>query len=94
MKMVTTTTLVTEALVRADDFMSASQLVEATGRSTNRVTAALHHLKVHKAIQAMEVGGQLYWYATPSDDDRHRVVEEKAEETKPRRTRKTHKPTP
>lgn len=93
MRMTTTTTLVLEALVRADDFMSMSQLVNATGRSTNRVTAALHHLKVHKAIQAMEAGGQLYWYATQADDDRHRVVEEKREELKPRRPRK-RKPTP
>lgn len=95
MKMTTTTTLVLEALTRADDFMTAHQLSEATGRSMNRVFAAVHHLKIHKAIEVIEVDNVLYWYATPDSDDRNHVVQEKVEETKPRKPRKrAKKPTP
>lgn len=87
-KMITTTTLVLEHLQRVDDFLTAKQLVIATGRTTNRVTAALHHLRIHKAVEAMDVDGQLYWYHTSTNDDRSRVVEEKHEETRPRKPRK------
>lgn len=86
-KMTTTTTLVIEALNRADDFQTVSQLMLATGRTNNRVTAALHHLRKHHAVETMQVEGSLYWYPTPRADTRSRVVEEKAEEDKPRKTR-------
>jgi hypothetical protein len=87
-KTITTTTLVFEALIRSDDFLTASQLIQVTSRSMNRVLAALHHLRKHQAIQAMPVAGKLYWYATPLEDDRIHVVQEKVEETKPRKPRK------
>ena len=91
-KMTTTTTLVMEALQRADDFLTVHQLCQVTGRSNNRVTAALHSLKGYQAIEAMDVGGRLYWYATPKADTRVRTVEEKVEEVKPRKSRRARKP--
>lgn len=86
-KVTTTTTLVLEALHRADDFMTASQLQAVTGRAANQVFAALHHLRNHHAVQSIESDGALWWYHT-EEDSRSRVIEEKAQEIKPRKQRK------
>jgi hypothetical protein len=88
LKETTTTTLVLEALVRSDDFMTARQLVAATGRNGNQVSAALYDLRKYKAADCMVAGEMLWWYATPGSDQRTRVVEERSPETKPRKQRK------
>lgn len=85
--MITTTTLIVEALERADDFMTMAQIVAATGRTTARVNVALHHLKKHRAIDAMAVEGRLYWYGTPETDSRCKQFDERVEETEPRHFR-------
>lgn len=89
----TWTTLVLEALVRADDLMTAEQLrlaLWAAGlkATSNRVSAALHHLHGHKAVDFVEADAHLWWFATPEDDTRLRVIQEKAPEFRPRRRRR------
>ena len=91
LKRTTTTTLITDRLRILDDFQTTRQLIDDTHESSNRVTAALHRLRVYGAIDAMEVDGQLYWYLTPDTDTRIRTVPEKAEETKPRKPRARRK---
>ena len=85
-KRTTTTTLIVEALRRLDDFVTARGLCEATNRSANQVTAGLVHLKKHHVVAAVEQEGRLYWYLT-GEDTRGYSIEEKAEETKPRKPR-------
>lgn len=87
-KQTTTTHLVLEALTRADDFRTARQLQEETGRNNNQVSAALSLLRRYKAVEAMAVEGTLWWYATPENDTRSRRIEEKAPELKKRKPRK------
>lgn len=84
----TATTLVMEALVRADDFRTGRQLQEELRLSGNRVSAALYHLLKHRAVEFVEADRTLWWFATPTSDTRSRVVEEKAPETRPRRPRR------
>jgi hypothetical protein len=88
LKETTTTHLVFEALKRADDFRTSRQLQLETGRSSNRVGAALHLLERYRAVDFVEGEGTLWWFATPGSDTRVRTVEEKAPETRPRRARR------
>jgi hypothetical protein len=87
---VTTTALVEDALRGAQDFFSLHQLMAATGRSNNRVTAALHQLRKSRVAEVVvEADGQGWWFALPREEDiRHLRVEERTPETKPRRKRK------
>lgn len=87
-KETTSTTLVTEALEKADDFMTAKGLQQATGRNVNQVSAALHALRQYKVVEAINSEGQLFWYATPWSDTRTKVVYERSPETKPRKQRR------
>ena len=84
LKRTTYTTLVADALLRSDDFMTARQLMAVTGLGCCAVSAALHHLRGHKAVECMESEGQLWWYLT-LQDDRSRVVNERTPESRPRR---------
>lgn len=88
-KVPTCTTLVLEALRRADDFMTLAMIRESTGLDTCHASASLHHLRKHKAIECMESDGQLWWYATPDTDDRSRSLDERTPENKPRKPRKS-----
>lgn len=90
----TATFLVLDALKRADDFRTVAQLQSETGKSYNRVQAALHHLRVHKAVDFVEAERKLWWFATPTSDTRSRTVDERFMEDKPRKSRKTKKVTP
>lgn len=85
----TTTSLVSEALKSADDFMSYQMLVDRTGRSLNQVVAALHHLRKHHAVDVVvNPDGRGWWYALPdSEDTRSRNVDMRAPESKPRKPR-------
>jgi hypothetical protein len=89
-KVTTTTTLVLEALVRADDFRTARQLIADTGRSYNQVLAALHHLRKYHAIDSLESDGALWWYIT-GEDTRTTVRDERTPETRQRRPRKVRR---
>jgi hypothetical protein len=66
---------VEDALRAADDFMSFAELAAATSANTNRLTAALHHLRKYRAVDSIDSGGRLYWFATPNTDTRCRRVE-------------------
>ena len=76
----TWTSLILEALTKADDFMTAQQLCVATGANINQVSAALHHLRKRHAVDCLASDNQLFWFATPEGDDRERVVEERRPE--------------
>lgn len=77
----TTTSLVTQALAQADDFMSLEWLLVATGRPPSPVKAALHWLRLRHAIDSVESGGRLWWFSTPSEDDRTKTLEQITTET-------------
>lgn len=76
----TWTGLTYQALLTADDFMSLQQLLEVTKASVNQLTAALHSLKTYQAVDSVESGGRLYWFATPLTDKRSRQLEERRPE--------------
>lgn len=76
----TWTSLILEALTKADDFMTAKQLGMAVGATHNQVSAALHHLRNRHAVDCLASDDQLFWFATPDSDDRERVVEERRPE--------------
>ena len=88
MKKETCTSVVQRTLTEADDFLTATHLQILTGLSMNQVAASLHHLKRHRAIDPLEGAGTLWWYATPTDDDRSRILEERTPESRPRKPRK------
>ena len=87
----TKVSLVLQALVAADDFITAGQLITRLGGkvNANQVGASLHHLRNRHAVVCMASDGKLWWYSTPDLDDRLRIVEEKVVETEPRRRRGT-----
>jgi hypothetical protein len=91
----TWTSLICDALIQADDFMSVPILMVATKANFGQTTAALHHLAKCKAVESVIGGdGKLWWFATPSCDCRNRVVEERVPEEPGSRCRgrtcKTH----
>lgn len=84
----TKTSLVWEALLLLDDFVTASQLVALVDEvSANQVSASLHMLREYRAVECMESDGSLWWYATPENDTRQHQVEMRTPEDRPRRTR-------
>lgn len=85
----TWTSKVTDALRKADDFMSFAQLQAATGADNNQLSATLHHLKNRRVVDAMEGDGSLWWYLT-GEDTRQRAVEMRQPEPKGNRTRKPY----
>lgn len=72
----TTTSLVWNELNRTGDFHDVHQLSAATGRNANQVSAALHHFRVHKAVDSVVSEDRLWWFATPESDDRTRQLDE------------------
>ncbi len=81
----TWTHVILEKLRAADDFMSLEQIRAATGATRHQANNALRHLQMHKAADSV-VGGDrhLWWFAT-GEDDRARVLEQRAKEEEPRR---------
>lgn len=90
----TWTWLTYQALLAADDFMSLQQLLEVTKASVNQLTAALHSLKMYRAVDSVESGGRLYWFATPLTDRRSRQLEERRTEDPGTRRRASKYATP
>lgn len=78
----THTCLVLEALVGwPQDFASIRDLMAATGSSYSQISAALFHLRNKHAVEVViEHDGQAWWFATPGDDERTRVVDERVPE--------------
>lgn len=90
----TWTSLVEEALRKADDFMGAEALRAATGANPHQLSAALHHLHKRRAVDSVESNGRLWWFATPETDTRLRVVEERRPEDPGTRRRRRRRKAP
>ncbi len=88
LKVPTATTLVLDALVRADDFLTAKQLQAVTRLDVCHVSAALHHLRKYRAAACIEQPDALWWFATCEDDLRTRTVEERVPESRRRNRRR------
>ena len=83
--------IVLRALVEADDFITAAQLIQRlVGKANvNQISASLHHLRNRHAVASMESDGKLWWYSTPEHDDRSKKVDERVVEVDRRRRRGT-----
>lgn len=79
---------VEEALERADDFMTAAGLVEATGIDLHHVSTCIWYMNKVEAIQSLESDGQLWWFLTPDRDRRTKKIEMRRPEERPRRARR------
>lgn len=89
----TWTSLVLDALVKADDFMTVPQLREAVkapanGAGNGLVSATIFWLAKHRAVDSVEVDGRLWWFATPGDDRRTKHLLERVPEDCKRAPRK------
>lgn len=84
----TCTSLVLAELKGSDDFRTVKQLHACTRLSHNRITAALHHLKMHKCVDFVSDAAGTWWFATTECDDRCREVHHRVPEAKPRTPRK------
>lgn len=83
------TSLVLKHLIAQDDMLTARQIADALGESSNCVATALAHLQRKSAVCCVEGPSSLWWFATPSNDKRHFIIEEHKPETKPRRKRQS-----
>lgn len=88
MKERTATTLVMDALLRADDFRTGRQLMDELKLDTNHVSAALCHLRKYSAVDCVEGEDALWWFATPENDQRTKVLRERTPESRPRKPRR------
>lgn len=70
----TDTNVVLEALIGHDDFMNRAMLREATRLPRDRLMMALRHLLHYKAAEAVAVGKELWYMASPQSDTRIKVV--------------------
>lgn len=93
MKEPTNTTLVLNYLIESNDYITAREVMQQLRLSSNRTTAALHHLYKYRAVDFIEVKGRLWWFATPQTDARSRRVDLRRLEEKPR-TRRIKKKLP
>lgn len=86
-KETTITTRVLEGLIRADDFMTARQIQEKflPDKTPTRVATALVELRNFNAVGCIEQYNRLWWFATPDEDTRTRIVHERTPESRPRR---------
>lgn len=85
----TWTSLIFDALVEADDFLSVPMLMAITKANMGQTTAALHHLAKCKAIESVVGGdGNLWWFATPGCDCRTKTVDERVPEEPGNRCRR------
>jgi hypothetical protein len=78
LKETSTVCLVTEALRTADDFMSRRMIEFGTGRASNAISGALHHLhKTHVVDVVVDENGTGWWFALPAymDQRKHRQDE-------------------
>lgn len=83
------TKIVGDFLNKHDDFISTAGIADATGLTTLQLRQTLHWLRQCKAIDSVDSGGTLYWFATPETDTRVRTIDEHRREDEPRATRGT-----
>lgn len=70
LKKPTCTSLVLLALRNRDDFMNHRMLMKETGCSINQITATLHNLRQHRAVDCViNPDGKAWWFACPPEDD-------------------------
>lgn len=76
-KRTTCTTAVLEWLVQHDDFATRAQIMAGAKLITSgQTTVTLSDLRRCKAIDAIDVDGTLFWFATPHTDTRSRHLDE------------------
>jgi hypothetical protein len=74
--------------LRADDFLTREQIVDRIDRTKEQVNSALYMLKNYSAIDCVVAEGRLWWFATAQNDKRCKHIDERAEETQPRRPKR------
>jgi hypothetical protein len=74
----TMTTLVLEHLIALDDMATVKTIADALKQPMPCVSATLTSLRHYKAVEAIEGDKRLWWFATPANDTRVRIVEERA----------------
>lgn len=77
-------------VTKADDFVTAAQVIEGTQLTPNQVSASLIMLKKYQALACFESDGRLWWFSTPETDTRICKHEHRAPEVKPRKPRKSY----
>lgn len=83
----TYTARVLATLVEADDFMTMQQINKRLSDvGSSRVSAALHHLYKHHAVDCIEQDNFLWWFATV-EEDRRSVVRRRHVELRGRKRR-------
>ena len=80
MKAPTCVSVVEQAMKACDDFITPRRLVELTGLTSHQVQSSLHHLRRHKAADAMMQDNDTWWYLTTSTDDRVRKMKKREQE--------------
>ena len=90
----TWSSLILELLKASDDFLNLDQIKAATGASNNQATATLTHLHRRHAIDVVDSGNRLWWFATAENDNRTRTLDLRAEEPKGNRVRGAKKISP
>ncbi len=70
-----------------DDFIRMKDIAAATGLNARQLRQTLPWLRKCKAIDSVESGGELFWYATPERDLRMRTIDEHRREDEPRNAR-------
>ena len=85
----TDTSLVLDALTRADDFLTTRSIAALTKLSNKSTHRALWYLQSVHAVEAVtEADKTLHWFATPDYDQRLRPIEERRREDEPRKPHK------
>ena len=82
------TQIVLAALIAADDFLSLEALQRETGLTTKSLRTALPYLRDVRAVDSVESGGRLFWFATPESDQRQRQIAERKREDEPRKAKR------
>jgi hypothetical protein len=75
----TMTSLVRDALARADDFLTSDQIARMAALRPQDACKTLAWLRQVHVVDRMESGGRLWWFLTGADD-RVRAMEERAKE--------------
>ncbi len=74
-----------------DDFIRMKDIATATKLELRQLRQTLPWLRKCKAIDSVESGGELFWYATPDTDTRRYRIDEHRREDEPRHARKARK---
>lgn len=87
-KVHTATFLVFE-LLKSDAFLTTKAIAKRLPQlTTHQISAALHSMRKRKAVAAETDAGEMYWFATPEEDNRSKTLEERTPEIKKRKPRR------